>query len=206
MWESKERGVLLYTHEELSRLLRLPEDLLKQKLKQLSDKGIYSVRESDGAIFNRRMIKDQDIREKRSKSGYLGGINSFASKFAQAKDKANTEYENEIENENVNKDIKRFTPPVFEEVKAYCVERKNSINPQNFIDFYESKGWMIGKNKMKCWKSAVRNWESRTLVGEIMKGTKRKEDRPIEYKKISEAEQKLLDEMMAKTRLELNIK
>ena len=53
----------------------------------------------------------------------------------------------------------RFTPPSLEEVKAYCSERGNRIDPQTFIDFYESKGWMIGKNKMKDWKAAVRTWE-----------------------------------------------
>ena len=55
-----------------------------------------------------------------------------------------------------------FTPPSLEEIKNYCQERKNTINPQNFIDFYQSKGWMVGKNKMKDWKACVRTWESRS--------------------------------------------
>lgn len=50
-------------------------------------------------------------------------------------------------------------PPTLEEVQEYCYERNNNIDPQAFIDFYESKGWMIGKNKMKDWKAAVRTWE-----------------------------------------------
>lgn len=54
---------------------------------------------------------------------------------------------------------KRFVPPMAEEVKQYCLERKNGIDAQKFVDFYESKGWMIGKNKMKDWKAAVRTWE-----------------------------------------------
>lgn len=55
----------------------------------------------------------------------------------------------------------RFTPPAAEEVAAYCRERNNNVDPQSFIDFYDSKGWMIGKNKMKDWKAAVRTWEKR---------------------------------------------
>lgn len=55
----------------------------------------------------------------------------------------------------------RFTPPTAEEVAAYCKERNNNVDPQSFIDFYDSKGWMIGKNKMKDWKAAVRTWEKR---------------------------------------------
>lgn len=105
MWESKERGCLLYTMEELSRLLRLPEDLLKQKLDHLLSKGICFAREGDGAICNRRMIKDQNIREIRKESGSLGGKSSFAQRFAQAKTTANADIDNDIVNENEDKGI-----------------------------------------------------------------------------------------------------
>ena len=54
-----------------------------------------------------------------------------------------------------------FKPPTLEEVKEYCFERNNGIDAQQFIDFYSSKGWMIGKNRMKDWKAAVRTWEQR---------------------------------------------
>lgn len=53
----------------------------------------------------------------------------------------------------------RFIPPTLDEVKAYCVERKNNVDPQHFIDYYESNGWKVGKNPMKDWKAAVRTWE-----------------------------------------------
>ena len=56
---------------------------------------------------------------------------------------------------------KRFVPPSFDEVQAYCSERGNGIDAQAFIDFYASKGWMVGKTKMTDWKAAVRTWESR---------------------------------------------
>ena len=54
---------------------------------------------------------------------------------------------------------KKFVKPTVEEVREYCLERKNNVNPEKFIDFYESKDWYIGKNKMKDWKAAVRTWE-----------------------------------------------
>lgn len=54
---------------------------------------------------------------------------------------------------------KRFRRPSVDEVRAYCQERKNAIDPQGFVDFYESKGWMVGKNPMRDWKAAVRTWE-----------------------------------------------
>lgn len=54
---------------------------------------------------------------------------------------------------------KAFVPPTPEEVNAYCQERKNGIDGTEFVDFYQSKGWLIGKSKMKDWKAAVRTWE-----------------------------------------------
>ena len=53
----------------------------------------------------------------------------------------------------------RFTPPSIEEVAAYCQERGNGVDASRFVDFYSSKGWMVGKSRMKDWKAAVRNWE-----------------------------------------------
>ncbi len=55
-----------------------------------------------------------------------------------------------------------FLKPSIEEVRQYCESRKNNVNASNFWDFYESKGWMVGKNKMKDWKAAVRTWERRS--------------------------------------------
>lgn len=55
---------------------------------------------------------------------------------------------------------KRFVPPTLEEVKAYCLERKNNVNAERFIDYYTSNGWYVGKTKMKDWKAAVRTWEN----------------------------------------------
>lgn len=54
---------------------------------------------------------------------------------------------------------KKFEPPSVDDVGAYCRERGNHVAPQTFVNFYESKGWMVGKNHMKDWKAAVRTWE-----------------------------------------------
>ena len=56
----------------------------------------------------------------------------------------------------------RFAPPSLEEVKAYCQERGNKVDPQQFVDFYTSKGWKVGNQPMKDWKAAVRTWETRS--------------------------------------------
>lgn len=64
------------------------------------------------------------------------------------------------EKKDKKKDIYGFTPPTLEEVISYCQERNNKINPIKWYDFYQAKGWMVGKNKMKDWKAAVRTWEN----------------------------------------------
>lgn len=63
-------------------------------------------------------------------------------------------------NNNVSDKPKRFSPPTIDEIKNYCLERKSKVDADKFFDFYSSKGWMVGKNKMKDWKAAVRTWEN----------------------------------------------
>jgi hypothetical protein len=53
----------------------------------------------------------------------------------------------------------RFVPPSVEEVREYCEERNNLVDPEKFVDYYTARGWKIGKNSMKDWRAAVRTWE-----------------------------------------------
>jgi len=67
-----------------------------------------------------------------------------------------------ITNNNLtDNNSKRFKKPTLDEVKNYCILRNNNIDAEGFISFYESKDWMIGKNKMKNWKQAIVTWEKR---------------------------------------------
>lgn len=76
-------------------------------------------------------------------------------------------------NKNVNKEknkkndnnigkaetAKRFTPPTIEEVQIYISEKGYSVDAEKFVAFYQSKNWMVGKNKMKDWRAAILTWE-----------------------------------------------
>jgi hypothetical protein len=57
--------------------------------------------------------------------------------------------------------VKKFIPPTLEEVTAYCTERNNNINPQSFIDHYETRNWIPKgyTQQMKSWQAAIRTWE-----------------------------------------------
>lgn len=67
----------------------------------------------------------------------------------------------------------RFVSPSLDQVRAYCLERGNKVDPQSFVDFYASKGWVVGKSPMKDWKAAVRTWERKEREPELAE----KEDR-----------------------------
>lgn len=57
-----------------------------------------------------------------------------------------------------NKKEKKFIIPTFNDVLEYCMQNNLDVDGVKFINFYESKGWMVGKNKMKDWKAAIRTW------------------------------------------------
>lgn len=69
------------------------------------------------------------------------------------------EIESEIEKSKSKGRASRFTPPTVEDVRAYCLERGNQVDPERFVDYYTANGWKVGKNPMKDWKAAVRTWE-----------------------------------------------
>ncbi len=60
-----------------------------------------------------------------------------------------------------SKDNGRFTPPSLDDIKSLIKERNYTVDPNSFLNFYASKGWMVGKNKMKDWRAALAGWESR---------------------------------------------
>ena len=167
-----------------SAIKKLPDEFQLSALWAIIDYGIDGKEPSDNgiaeAIFS--MAKPQiDANNKRYNNGLKGGRlkqeESKAEPNSNQKEPNNNQTKtkqsfsetklepNENEKENVNvkdkeKEIKRkrFTPPTTQEVEAYCLEKGYTVDSDRFIDFYESKGWMIGKNQMKDWKAAVRNW------------------------------------------------
>lgn len=72
-----------------------------------------------------------------------------------------------IENENIDinslykKGSSHFQKPSLDDIRAYCISRGNNVDPEQFLNFYESKGWMVGKTPMRDWRAAIRTWEKR---------------------------------------------
>jgi hypothetical protein len=72
-----------------------------------------------------------------------------------------------IEDRYINKDSlykkggHHFQKPSLDDIREYCISRSNKVDPEQFFNFYESKGWVVGKSPMKDWRAAVRTWEKR---------------------------------------------
>ena len=108
----------------------------------------------------------RDFSNTKSAAGAIGGQAS-ASKRKQTQANASTVKLKEKKGKESNKEIlsyeskeRTFVPPTVDEVRAYCEERHNGIDPERFVSSYERKGWVVGKTRMKDWKAAVRYWET----------------------------------------------
>lgn len=87
---------------------------------------------------------------------------------------------------------KRFRPPTVEEVKAYCFERNNKVDAERFVDYYTANGWKVGKNPMKDWKAAVRNWERKDPPDNVVSMTKGQQARAAQNEVLKAMYQGLL--------------
>jgi hypothetical protein len=119
-----------------------PPDKAPESASEAAEEAAYEAGETDG---KKSFPNDsRTIRETLANDSPLIESNLIESNLIESKGRA------------------RFKKPTLEEVKAYCDERKNAVDPESFLDHYESNGWMVGKNKMKDWKAAVRQWEKRS--------------------------------------------
>lgn len=118
-------------------------------------------KEANGLYFNRK-LRTEVIRRQLYTTSRKN--NRTYEKDMSEHMTSHMETETGIESEVKNRSV--FKTPTVEEVKTYCSERKNGVNAQKWHDFYTGKGWMVGKNKMKDWKAAVRTWEEEKKTGE----------------------------------------
>jgi len=146
------------TAEEIAFALRITPEELEETQKTFVKKGFI---DDDFTVLNwdkRQYVSDnstQRVRKHRQKQD-----ETLQKRYETVTVTPPEQIQNRTEQNRSDK--KRFSPPAVEEIKKYCIERKNNINPETFIDHYTSNGWMVGKNKMKDWKASVRTWEKKT--------------------------------------------
>ena len=144
-----ERGSRVASYQVLSTETGLSVKQVRTAIKKLQSTGELAIKSTNKySVFT---VKNYDLYQAKGKQ-------EAGERQAEDKQRATTKESKEGKKEK-NNNIKRFTPPTYEQVSTYCKERNNTVDAERFYDFYESKGWMVGKNKMKDWKAAVRNWE-----------------------------------------------
>ena len=187
---------LPYTDEMLSTIFNRPLNTIRLALNIFQKFGMIELNE-DGAIYINNWEKHQNIEglEKIREQTRLRVAKHREQKkigynVTEKVTLRNATDKNRIDKNRIDKNKKsrgkenRFSPPSLDEVRKYCSERKNQVNPEKWLDFYQAKNWMIGKNKMKDWKAAVRTWEERD------KDNSRASPQPTTYAQAKDAERR----------------
>lgn len=203
-----ESGIVVIKHWKIHNYIRkdrLVETKYREERQQLTVKenGAYTLGNQMSVSCQSNVSIDKDSIGKYSiveeREIYKEKESAEALENTQEKEKV-AQKEKELlknkEKENILKEreIKKFfVKPSVEEVKQYCEERKNNIDYVKFYDFYESKGWMVGKNKMKDWKACVRTWERSREIGSISPRNKSEKDTPDWYSQYEDKWKKSAD-------------
>lgn len=180
-------GVMIYFTMRPSRKLPMEDRLrLYDAMLDYGETGVVPELEGPLALlwdyFQPQLELDnaryESIRAKRVKAGRLGGLASRHAKQeeqmlaeeaseaiptqtnpTQSSPKQREEKEKEGDKPPVCN--KRFVPPKAEEVAAYALDTGLTLEPEEFVDYYTSTGWRVGKHTMKDWHAAARNWSRR---------------------------------------------
>lgn len=156
---SNKYGMCFAKNAYFAELYGVSEKTITRNIKLLAKYNLITVEycNKKGAIKGRVITVDKNV---------LATTDIEGQKCPETTDK-NVPYNNTSNNiKEINNDKSLFTKkgfekPTLDEVRDYCLNRKNDIDPEMFIDFYESNGWKVGKNPMKDWKACVRTWEKK---------------------------------------------
>lgn len=171
MWRSQTRGKLSLPWVGYARLIGASVEQTKAAIGELIDMQICDY-DTDGnadcngnvTLINRRMLREERERELtrcRVERHRNADVKRDCNGISNAKVTPPSSTSSSTSTSKHKTHRASFVVPTVDEVAAYCRERMNKINPQVWIDHYTSNGWMVGKNRMKDWKAAVRTWEAR---------------------------------------------
>ena len=124
-------------------------------------------KDSDGKFFNERLKEEIDKRKSYSESRRNNRMKKEDVNNICLSYDVHMENENEIENIIKEKKVSRFEKPTLLELKTYMTEIGMADVSEKWFDYYESNGWLVGKNKMKNWKAAVRTWKNNNLSNNV---------------------------------------
>lgn len=176
------------SNEQLGRLFRA---IFEFNLNDKDDVDV-DIQIAFAFIKNQLLIdseKYDEVKRKKARAGKIGMQNRWKKQSNITEDNSVidvitnvtkiTDNDNVNDNDNVIKEkkIKKrkvFQKPTIEEIQQYCTDRNNNVDAERFYDFYESKGWKVGKEPMKDWKACVRTWEKNSLTVQRNEKNKKK--------------------------------
>lgn len=146
-----EDGVIVIKHWRMHNAIKSDRYIKTNYIEDLAmldikDNGAYTIKADGAQLENKRSANGAQMEQTCSVGIGLG--------LGKGLGKDSIDANNSIT-------VSRFAPPTPSDVEAYAAGKGLKIDADQFCDFYESKGWMVGKNKMKDWKAAVRGWCSR---------------------------------------------
>lgn len=156
-----------YNEDMLSVITNTNVDIVRSAVKifsqldmmEVMDDGTYYMHEVEKMIGSESYWAEKKrLQREQEKPLMLDNVQPMSNESPTCPSKSKSKRESKSNSKNKSK---KFIPPTLEEVKDYCFERNNQVDAEAFIDFYTSKGWMVGKNPMKDWKACVRTWEKR---------------------------------------------
>jgi len=190
MYKSWNPMLLSLSDEQLGQVMKSVIELQEGMDSEPSDSTLKAIFLMIKATMQEDADKYESTCEKRKKAAESKWMqmDAFASKCMQKDANAgdtdtesDTDNDKDIKEKNIKKKSQSFSPPTAEEVKHYVDEMGYRVDADRFVDFYSSKGWMIGKNKMKDWKAAVRTWSKQ----EQRLGV-RQDNKPSKYRALME--------------------
>ena len=154
-----------YNEQMLATITRTNVDVVRSAIKIFTQLNMMEIFD-DGTLYmnevNKMLGCETYWAERKRIQRENTGVGQIPTRPSKSIDKEiELDKDIDIKENNKKKSGSTFVKPTVEEVRAYCEERKNGIEPEVFIAFYESNGWKVGKNPMKNWKSAMITWESR---------------------------------------------
>lgn len=159
-WEAVNELPIKQRNEVIVAIIEYYYTLEEPKLKGVSKAVFCAVRE-------RVKKARQEADRKRTNRGQDADTNGTESGQNQDKNRTNSvnslnkEGEGDIQKDipkGISKKTPKFCPPTLDDVKAFVSEHSLSVDPQRFIDYYTANGWKVGRNAMKDWRAAIRNW------------------------------------------------
>jgi predicted phage replisome organizer len=155
-----------YNDQMLASITRTNIDIVRTAVKLFAELGMMD-KLDDGTLHmmqTNSMLGDETAwaEKKRiyrdKKRLEVGQKRTLSDKSIELEKEIELEKDINTNMEPVNR--KRFTKPTIEDIRSYCTERKNKVNPERFLAYYDANGWKVGKNAMKDWQAAIRTWET----------------------------------------------